>query len=100
MDPYIRACRYLYLCLVNNRGFPEEEEWGHLRVIEPYLAEYNPKRPLGIRYLWNMLQQHYLTLPSYSLQTPLTKINTHGTSFAPDLTARNGIGSASCSTKN
>lgn len=56
MDPYIQACRYLYLCLVNNkyfftfegRGYLEEEEWGHLGFIQPYFTEHNPKRPLGI----------------------------------------------------
>lgn len=55
MDPELRAFVYLYSCLVNNnyfftfegRGYPEEEEWGHLGFIKPYFSEHNPKRPLG-----------------------------------------------------
>ena len=55
LDTYVRACRYAYLCIVNNKyfftfegkGAPEEEEFGHLGFIQPYFAEFNPKRPLG-----------------------------------------------------
>ena len=46
---------YLYNCITNNkyfftfegRGSPEGDEYGELRVIQPYFAEFGPRCALG-----------------------------------------------------
>lgn len=55
MHAYTQACKYAYYSIMNNkyfftfeaRGYPEEEEFGHLGFIKPYFSEVNPDRPLG-----------------------------------------------------
>lgn len=55
MARYMKASMYAYHIIANNkhfftfesRGYPEEEEFGHLGLIEPYFTEVNPERPLG-----------------------------------------------------
>lgn len=55
MDPYTRASKDAYISIRNNKfyftfeakGYPQEEEFGHLGFIQPYFAELNPDRPLG-----------------------------------------------------
>ena len=55
LDPYTQACKDAYTNITNNKyyftfeakGYPEEEEFGHLGFIKPYFTELNPKRPLG-----------------------------------------------------
>ena len=55
LDPLTKAMLYAYHNIANNKyyftfqgkGYPEEEEYGHLGFIEPYFTEVNPKRPLG-----------------------------------------------------
>ena len=55
LDPYTKATLYAYQNVANNnyyftfqaKGYPEEEEFGHLGFIQPYFAEINPNRPLG-----------------------------------------------------
>ena len=36
-----------YYFTFESRGYPEEEEFGHLGLFQPYFAEVNPKQPLG-----------------------------------------------------
>ena len=55
MNSYNRASTHAYHNIINNkfyftfegRGYPEEEEFGHLGFIQPYFTEVNPDRPLG-----------------------------------------------------
>ena len=55
LDPTTRAAQYLYHCISKNkyfftfeaRGYPDEEEFGHLGLFQPYFAELNPDCPLG-----------------------------------------------------
>lgn len=55
MDPHTQAAKYAYYNIINNkyyftfeaRGYPEEEQFGHLGFVKPYFTEFNPARPLG-----------------------------------------------------
>lgn len=55
VDPHTQAVKFAQSSIVNNkyfftfeaRGYPEEEEFGHLGFVEPYFAEHHPDRPLG-----------------------------------------------------
>ena len=36
-----------YYFTFEGNGYPDEEEYGHLGLFQPYFAEVNPKQPLG-----------------------------------------------------
>ena len=71
MDLITQANLYAYHNMNNNKyyftfeakGYPEEEEFGHLGFIKPYFAEVNPDRPLGRPLNHNEDPRHLLPIP-------------------------------------
>ena len=47
LDAFGRLESNDYYFTFEGRGYPEEEEFGHLGLFQPYFTEVNPNQPLG-----------------------------------------------------
>ena len=47
LEAYERCERNDYYFTFEARGYPDEEEFGHLGLFQPYFTEVNPNQPLG-----------------------------------------------------
>ena len=63
LEAYNRCESNDYYFTFEAKGYPDEEEFGHLGLFQPYFAEVNPNQPLGRPIHHDEKQEHLLPIP-------------------------------------